>query len=117
MSQAVKATRAQAYGLLLSGTMTGLPIPSSINMFDHGSLQLVLDKDDQAAVDRWAAHLGLPTPKLDTTIFSRGTARPWVAYQSRVDRHPGLPGWSVEVYCTVRVTTNQRPAEVAGGAR
>jgi hypothetical protein len=50
--------RAQMYGLLLAGTMTGLPIPASAD-FDAGGIHLTLDLNDRAGVDAWAAFFGL----------------------------------------------------------
>lgn len=50
--------RAHLYGLLLAGTMTGLPIPAFIQL-DADGITLSFDKDDRAAVDAWAAFFGL----------------------------------------------------------
>ncbi|MEQ4301620.1 hypothetical protein ABNF97_09535 [Plantactinospora sp. B6F1] len=55
--------RAHLYGLLLAGTMTGLPIPASVS-FDNGGISVTLDKDDRAGVDRWAAFFGVPAASI-----------------------------------------------------
>jgi len=99
-----KTTRAQAYALLLGGTMTGLPIPQDV--FMDNELNIVLDKDDRAGVDAWAVYLGLPA----ATVRDFGTHASYRSDNFRSDRHP----FSVAVRCNVdSVPAADEQAEVS----
>ena len=88
-----KNPRTQMYGLLLAGTMTGLPIPTSVN-FDADGLSLQFDQNDRAAVDAWAAFFGLPAASERDYAGQRGysaygavgaTPTPWRSARCYID--------------------------------
>lgn len=88
------ATRAQMYGLLLAGTMTGLPIPTTVN-FDRDGFHLTFDRNDRAAVDAWATFFGLPAPSevdfsghpgYSAHGFVAAAPTPWRAVRCELDQ-------------------------------
>lgn len=89
--------RRTVYDLVHAGIVSaGLPVPETIAFLTEPKLFLRLGYGGTAAVDRWAAWLGLPAPTYEpepgfdvchyATCGVRGEL-------------PALPGWSVEIAC------------------
>ena len=94
------ATRLAAYALVVTAITAGLPIPEGIHLYGFHRLELSFDRGDTDAVDRWAAYLGLPAAELDKTARNGGQFRSYYAYLFRGE---ALPGWSINVRCSVPV--------------
>jgi hypothetical protein len=92
------------YDLVVAGIAAGLPIPSTISIpADNVIASVWLGDDNPAAVDRWAAYLGLPAAVEGNVIT--GDSRSWRNYKAETWKYPAMPGWCVcaESYVTVPV--------------
>ncbi|XTZ18155.1 hypothetical protein ACQSSU_12675 [Micromonospora echinospora] len=95
------------YDLVVAGVAAGLPIPARILIpADHHIASVWLGDDTPAAVDRWAAHLGLPAASTDS-VHTDGS-RSWRNYKAETWAYPAMPGWCVRAESYVTVPTCSR---------
>lgn len=101
-----RATRAQAFAVLQAGITADMTVPEVTTFYQFeagGVFHLHFDDDETAAVDMWAAYLGLAPAALTGRVRQSGE-RHWRTYKASIYRHPWLlNGWTIEVSCTVTV--------------
>lgn len=106
-----QAARRHLLSIVLAGIDAGLAAPEAIYLYDFGTFQLQLDDNQTAALQAWAARLGIEPPTLGKHVNRTGT--PTREYKTSAwHDNKVLPGWSIELSCRVVVGADGEPVEV-----
>ncbi|HTF08540.1 MAG TPA: hypothetical protein VK659_10265 [Asanoa sp.] len=96
------AERRAIYNMLNGGIVYGLPVPRSINFYDHNdgghSVSVQVDDNDPEAVQQWALFLRCESLPAFGPLVTGNGVQPFRAYRSEKinPRHPDAPDWTVE---------------------
>jgi hypothetical protein len=69
------------------GVMLGLPVPLTVNIYQHCGLDVRCPDNRPDDVDRWAEFLGCPRPAYDPKPFT-SNGRTWRSYLAARDDWP-----------------------------